>query len=483
VPGGNLSEFDVVVIGAGGAGSTAAFELNARGAKVALIERWKVGGTCLNVGCDPTKTLVRSAEIAHLARTGGRFGIHAESIYYDWSAVIARVNRVIDTIRGGDGEQNIRNEGINLFKGNARFLSANEIYVDGQIIRGERFIIATGAANVTPPIEGLNEVGFITNQEAIALPNLPESLIVIGGGVIGVEFAQIFSRFGVDVTLVASRSNLLPQEDADLASALSDVLSHEGIKILKPVRVNRIERDGSLKVVFGDQEGKIASVRGEEILLATGRAPVVEGMNLEAAGVEYDRTGIKVDAELKTSSPNIWAIGDVTGIEPFTHVADYQARIVAWNVLGNGEPRQADYQAIPHVIFSDPELGSVGLTEKEAADAGFDVKCAIVPMKDLARAITSGETEGMVKLVSDRATGHILGGHVLAAHGGELLPEIALAMRSGLTVQAIADTVHAYPTMSEAVFWAAFELAKPDEPAMEALRGVSTPMAALLDEV
>jgi mercury(II) reductase len=483
VPGDDSSEFDVVVIGAGGAGSTAAFELNARGAKVALIERWKVGGTCLNVGCDPTKTLVRSAEIAHLAKTGGRFGINAESVLYDWPAVIERVNRVIDTIRGGDGEKNIRNEGIKLVKGNARFLSANEIDVNGQIIRGERFIVATGAANVAPPIEGLYEVGFITNNEAVALPRLPESLIVIGGGVIGVEFAQIFSRFGVDVTLVASRSNLLPQEDSDLTSSLADVLTHEGIKILKQVRVNRIERNGPQKVVFGDQEGETISARGEEILLATGRTPVVEGMNLEAAGVEYDKPGINVDAEMKTSSPNIWAIGDVTGIEPFTHVADYQARIAAWNVLGKGQPRHADYEVIPHVIFSDPELGSVGLTEQKAVEAGFDVKCAIVLMKDLARAITSGETEGMVKLVSDRATGHILGGHVLAAHGGELLPEIALAMRSGLTVQAIADTVHAYPTLSEAVFWAAFELAKPDEPAMEALRGVSTPMADVFEEV
>jgi mercury(II) reductase len=483
VPEDDQDSFDVVVIGAGGAGSTAAFELNARGAKVALIERWKVGGTCLNVGCDPTKTLVRSAEIAHLAKAGGRFGIHAESVRYDWQAVIERVNRVIDTIRGGDGEKNIRNEGINLIKGNARFLSANEIDVDGQVVRGDRVIIATGAANVAPQIEGLNEVGFITNNEAVALPRLPESLIVIGGGVIGVEFAQIFSRFGAEVTLVASRQNLLPQEDADLTSALADVLTHEGIKILKPVRVNRVEQDGPQKVAFGDQEGEIVSARGEEILVATGRTPVVEGMNLEAAGVEYGKIGIKVDAELKTSSPNIWAIGDVTGIEPFTHVADYQARIAAWNVLTYGEPRQADYQVIPHVIFSNPELGSVGMTELEASNAGFDVKCAIVPMKDLARAITSGETEGMVKLVSDRATGHILGGHVLAAHGGELLPEIALAMRSGLTVQAIADTVHAYPTMSEAVFWAAFELAKPDEPAMEALRGVSTPMGDVLEKV
>jgi mercury(II) reductase len=479
----NQAAFDVVVIGAGGAGSTAAFELNARGKKVALIERWKVGGTCLNVGCDPTKTLVRSAQVAHLAKTSARFGIHVEKVEHDWPAIIARVDRVIDTIRGGDGEQNIRNEGIHLIKGNARLLDNHEIDVEGRIVRGERIIIATGAANTIPSVEGLTEVGYITNQEAVALPKLPESLVTIGGGVIGVEFAQIFARFGVAVTLLASRANLLPREDSDLTSALGEVFAHEGITVLTSTRVNRVVRDDDRKVVTGVREDQEFTVCAEEILVAAGRTPVVNGLNLEAAGVEYDEKGIKVDAELKTSTPNIWAIGDVTGIEPFTHVADYQARIAASNILGEGPTQQADYRVIPHAIFTDPELGRVGLTEREAADAGYDVKCAIVPMRDLARAITSGETEGMVKLVSDRATGQIVGGHVLSAHGGELLAEIALAMRQGLTVQAIAETVHAYPTLSEGVFWAAFELAKPDAPAMEALRGVSVPMGDVPDEV
>lgn len=479
---GDSSAFDVVVIGAGGAGSTAAFELNAAGVKVALIEQWKVGGTCLNVGCDPTKTLVRSAEIAHLARASARFGIHVEGVRYDWPAVIERVNRVIDVIRGGDGEQNIRNEGIELIKGSARFLSAHELDVDGRVVRGERIVIATGASNVVPPIAGLAEAGYITNEEAVALQELPQSLMVVGGGVIGVEFAQIFARFGVEVTLLASRSQVLPREDEDLTTVLADVLDREGVRVLTSTRVNRVERDGEIKVVFGAREGEQVSARGQEILLAVGRSPTVRDMNLEAAGIDYDDKGIKVDAELRTSTEDIWAIGDVTGVEPFTHVADYQARIAAWNVLGN-PPAQADYRVIPHAIFTNPELGRVGLTEREAAEVGYDVKCAIVPFKDLARALTSGETDGLVKLVSDRTSGHILGGHVLGAHGGELLPEIALAMRHGLTVQAIADTIHAYPTMSEAVFWAAFELAKPDAPAMEALRGVSVPMGDATDEV
>jgi mercury(II) reductase len=483
LPTDNQTAFDVVVIGAGGAGSTAAHELVQKGARVALVERWKVGGTCLNVGCDPTKTLVRSAEVAHLAKNGSRFGVNTNGVAIDWPKVIARVDRVIDTIRGGDGEQNIRDSGIALYKGHARFRSPLEIDVDGEVIRAAKVIIATGAANTIPPIEGLTETGFITNHEAVALPSLPSSLVVIGGGVVGVEFAQVFARFGVEVTIVASRSQLLPKEDSDLTIVLRDVFTREGIRVVTNARVSRVSRNSGHKVVTVDREGDSFEIETQEILVAIGRKPVVDALDLEVAGVEYSERGIEVDAELRTSNPSIWAIGDVTGIEPFTHVADYQARIAACSAMDEKPSQFADYRVIPHAVFTDPELGRVGLTEHEARDAGYDVKCAIVEMKDLARAITAGETEGLVKLVSDRVTGHILGGHVLAARGGELLSEIALAMRHGLTVQAIADTVHAYPTMSEAVFWAAFELAKPDDMALDALRGVSAPGGEVPAEV
>jgi mercury(II) reductase len=479
----NQDKFDVVVIGAGGAGSTAAHELVQRGASVALVERWKVGGTCLNVGCDPTKTLVRSAEVAHLARTGGRFGVNNHGVEVDWPEVIARVDRVIDTIRGGDGEQNIRDSGVSLFKGHAQFRTAHEIDIDGQLIHAEKVIVATGAANTIPPINGLSEVRFITNFEAVGLPSLPKSMVIIGGGVVGVEFAQLFARFGVEVTIVASRSHLLPKEESDLTMVLREVFVREGINVLTNTRVTRVGKDPGGKIVQVQREGESFEIAAEEILIAVGRKPVVDGLRLEAAGVAYSERGIEVDVELRTSNPSVSAIGDVTGIEPFTHVADYQARIAACNAMGEEPPQQADYRVIPRVMFTDPELGRVGLTEQEAHEAGYDVKCAIVQMKDLARAITAGETEGLVKLVSNRASGHILGGHVLAARGGELLPEIALAMRHGLTVKDIADTVHAYPTMSEAIFWAAFELAKPDELALEALRGVSAPMGDVPDEV
>jgi len=482
--------FDLVVIGAGGAGSTAAGEAIARGAKVALVERWKVGGTCLNVGCDPTKTLVRSAEIRHLARHAARFGIDVPEARTDWQAVIERVERVVDTIRGGDGDRNIRESGVALYKGHARFRSPHEIEVAGAettVLRADKVIVATGAAQIPPPIIGLREAGFITNVEAVALPVLPRSLAIVGAGPVGVEFAQVFARLGVEVTLFAPRERILPGEDDALTPVLQAVLEREGIRVETRARVRRVEADdgarGRSKRVTAERDGEPVTARVEEVLLATGRAPVVEGLELEVAGVAHGPDGIVVDDTLQTTAPHVWAAGDVTGVAPFTHVADYQARIAEFNAMSGRPPRRADYRVVPWVTFTDPELGRVGLTERDARAAGHDVRCATVRVKDLARAITAGETDGLVKLVSDRATGQLLGGHVLAARGGELLGEIALAIRLGLPVAVLCDTIHAYPTFSDGVFWAAYELAKPDDPALDAVRGVSAPAGEVPAEV
>lgn len=477
--------FDLVVIGAGGAGSTVAFDAVNRNVKVAMIERWKVGGTCLNVGCDPTKTLVRAAAVAHSARHASRYGIEIPAFTVDWTAVMDRVARVIDTIRGGDGDANVRNAGIALFKSHARFRDANTLMLeDGQIISADKVVIATGAAERVPTIDGLLDVGYITNMEAVALPALPRSLAIIGGGVIAVEFAQIFARFGVEVTILGSSDHLLPKEEPALADALQTVLEHEGIRVETGVRVTHVDRDGENKVLRAEGGGKAQSWSASEILLAAGRAPVVDGLDLENAGVEYSpKDGIAVDAQLRTTAPNIWAVGDVTNVYPFTHVADYQARIAEHNALSGEAPHAADYAAIPWATFTDPELSRVGMTEDEAIEAGHDAVSATVQMKDLARAITSGETAGMVKLVADRSTGRILGGHILAANGGELIAEVGLAMRTGLVVQEIAKTVHAYPTMSEAVFWTAYELSKPPVPSFTDVRGIQAPAGEVLDDL
>ncbi len=476
---GEAERYDLVVIGAGAAGSTVAFEAVGRGARVAMIERWKVGGTCLNAGCDPTKTLVRAAEVVYLARQAAMHGIDIPEVRVDWPAVVRRVEGVIDRIRGGDGDRNVRAAGIDLYKGHARFRSSHEIDIDGAdaaSVIADKVLVATGATNRPLPIPGLREAGYLTNEEAVRLPTLPASLAIIGGGVVGVEFAQMFARFGVDVTIFAARDRILPREDEDLTDLLQETLRAEGIRIETGLRAGSVSVVDGRRRVVGEREGEQVEAMVDQILLAAGRTPMVEGLNLQAAGVRVRPEGIVVDDTLQTTAPNIWAAGDVIGGDPFTHVADYHARIVEHNALSGLPPRRVDQRVVPWVTFTDPELGRVGLTEREARKAGYDVKCATVQMSDMARAITSAETDGLVKLVSDRQTGEILGGHVLAARGGELLPQIALAMRLRLPVSTIAETIHAYPTLSEAVFWAAFELAKPHDPALDSVRGVQAPM-------
>ena len=468
--------YDLIVVGAGAAGSTAAAEARGQGARVAMVEQWKVGGTCLNAGCDPTKALVRAAHALHETRTAGRFGIAVEDAEVDWPQVIDRVERVIDTIRGGDGDRNIREAGIDLRKGHARLLSPTEVAVEGDVLRGEAVILATGVRAFVPAIPGLREAGFITNVEAVTLPALPRSLAIIGGGTIAMEFAQIFARFGVEVTVLGRNPRLLPLEEPELVDTLRDLLAQEGVRIETGVTLECVSSRRDRKRIVAHRDGRRFEVETDEILVAAGRTPQVEDLGLETAGVVYDATGIAADATLQTSAPRVWAAGDcVAGTPRFTSLADHQGRVAAHNALGGMPVRDAIETVVPTAVFTDPELGRVGLTEAAARQAGHDVRAETVPMRDLARAVITGETAGGVKLVADAATGRMLGGSVLAAGGGELLGEIALAVRLGLTCHAIADTLHAYPTFSEGVFWTAWELAKPEDPGHEATRGVEAP--------
>lgn len=474
--GGPGAPYDLIVVGAGAAGSTAASEARGHGARVAMIEQWKVGGTCLNAGCDPTKALVRAAHALHETRTASRFGIAVEDVQVDWPRVIDRVERVINTIRGGDGDRNIREAGIDLRKGHARLLSPTEVAVEGDVLRSEAVILATGVRAFIPAIPGLREAGFITNIEAVTLPALPRSLAIIGGGTIAMEFAQIFARFGVEVTVLGRNPRLLPLEEPELVDTLRDLLAQEGVRIETGVTVECVSTTGNRKRITAHRGDARLEVEADEILVAAGRTPQVEDLGLETAGVVYDATGIVADATLRTSAPGVWAAGDcVAGTPRFTSLADHQGRVAAHNALGGMPVRDAIETVVPTAVFTDPELGRVGLTEAAARQAGHDVRAETVPMRDLARAVITGETAGSVKLVADATTGRMLGGSVLAAGGGELLGEIALAVRLGLTCHAIADTLHAYPTFSEGVFWTAWELAKPEDSGHEATRGVEAP--------
>lgn len=476
----STTPYDLIVVGAGAAGSTAAAEARANGARVAMVEQWKVGGTCLNAGCDPTKALVRAAKLLHEARTADRFGIIVEHARADWPAVIARVEWVIDTIRGGDGDRNIRESGVDLRKGHARFRAPGEIEVAGDVLRGNAVILAVGARAAIPAVPGLSEAGYITNVEAVTLQTLPRSLAILGAGVVAIEFAQIFARFGVQVTVLSRNPRFLPYQEPELAASLRELLEAEGVRIETGVSLERVTHERGGKRLVAWREKARFEIAADEILVAAGRTPNLEDLGLEEAGVVANENGIVVDATLRTSAPGVWAAGDcVAGAPRYTALADYHARVAAFNALGGTPPRQANDRVVPSAIFTDPELGRVGLTETEARAAGFHVRAETVPMRDLARAVITGETAGSVKLVADASTGRLLGGSVLASGGAELLGEIALAVRLGLDCRSIADTLHAYPTFSEGVFWTAWELAKPKEAGLEAVRGVAAPRAEI----
>jgi pyruvate/2-oxoglutarate dehydrogenase complex dihydrolipoamide dehydrogenase (E3) component len=452
-----VKEYDLIVIGSGGAGSTAASTAASMGKRIALIERDKLGGTCLNYGCDPTKTLLHTAHMLYHARHASALGLYIPQAEADWAEVQAHVRQVLEIIRGGTPEQaraGIAAQGIDLFMGEAMFSSPHEIRVDGETLRGERFVIAAGTVPLIPDIEGLSEAGYITNMEAVSLPELPKCLMVIGGGPIGLEFAQMFSRFGVQVVVLERGNQPLPREDPELAMALCSQLSAEGIRLEfgSEMRCSEINKRYKHIHVHG-QDGKDEDLVVDQLLVAVGRRPALGTLNLEAAGVQYNEEGIPTDTTLRTNVPHIWAAGDVTSQYQFTHVASDQGELVAHNVFAQ-EPKAFDDRVIPWVTFTDPELARVGLTEADLQKAKIEYHVGRAYFNKLDRAIANDQTFGSVKLLAD-VDGNILGGHILGANAGDLIAPIVYAMRFGLTVKMVAEAILPYPTMAEAVRWAA----------------------------
>ncbi|HYL41974.1 MAG TPA: FAD-dependent oxidoreductase [Ktedonobacteraceae bacterium] len=453
-------EYDLLVIGAGAAGSTAATTAADNGKRVALVERDKIGGTCLNYGCDPTKTMLHIANLLYHARHADQFGIHHLDAKVEWPAVMARVHQVIDRIRGGTSEEaakELTRKGIDVLVGEAVFVSPHELTIAGKLVSAARIIIASGCQNIVPVIEGLNEVGFISNVEAVSLPALPRSLAIVGGGAIGIEFAQMFRRFGVDVTVLEHSSTILDKEDHEVAEALCKLLVDEGIRMETDVELQRAQRDPHGKRLMmrcGDRQEEQLVV--DEILLAIGRRPSLEPLQLEKAGVNTSKRGIYVDATLRTNVSHIWAAGDVTGAYQFTHVAYEQGKLAANNAFAK-EPLPFDDRVIPWVTYTDPSLAHVGKTEEQLRNEQAAYQVTRMYFKDVERAVAEGATSGLVKLLVDKQ-GLLLGGHVLAPHAGDLLAPIILSMRTGITAEMLASTIMPYPTMVEGVRWAADRL-------------------------
>ena len=450
-------EYDLIVIGAGGAGSTAAGNAAEMGKHVALIERDKLGGTCLNYGCDPTKTLLHTASVFYHASHASGLGLRISQAKVDWEAVQAHVRQVQETIRGGTLEQasaGIAAQGIDLFMGEAMFTSPHEIRVNGVTLRSKRFVIATGTIAMIPEIDGLSKAGYITNVEAVSLPELPKRLVVIGGGPIGLEFAQMFSRLGAQVTVLERGEQPLPREDPELAMLLCSQLTAEGIRLEfgAEMRCGDIDEHGKHIHLHG-KDGKKEDLSADQLLIAVGRKPALDKLNLEAAGVQYTEDGVTTDATLRTNVPHIWAAGDITSKYQFTHVASDQGKLVAHNVFAR-KPKEFDDRVIPWVTFTDPELARVGMLEADLKEAKIEYRVGRAYFNKLDRAIANNQTFGSVKLLADM-DGNILGGHILSANAGELIAPIIYAMQFGLTAKQMAGAMLPYPTMTEAVRWAA----------------------------
>jgi pyruvate/2-oxoglutarate dehydrogenase complex dihydrolipoamide dehydrogenase (E3) component len=440
---------DLIILGGGAAGLVVASVASQLGLKVTLIEaREKLGGDCLHYGCVPSKTLLHCARMVQQQRHAAKLGLleGAEPVV-DFQAVTGYVRSVIDTIQQHDDPERFRGYGCEVLFGQGRFVGPRKLEVGGEVLVGKRIVIATGSSPFVPPIEGLEAAGYLTNEQLFSLDTLPEHLAILGGGPIGIEMAQAFRRLGSRVSVLMRGDTILQNDDPELAAQLQAVLAEEGIEFICDSELLRTDRreDGQLNLTL-KVAGEEREMPVSELLVATGRKPNIEGLNLEAAGVEAGRRGITVDERLRTSNRRIYACGDVCGPYQFTHMAEYQAGIVISNALFRF-PKKVDYRVVPWVTYTDPELAAVGLSEQQAREQGLEIEVLRFPFKEVDRAITEGTAVGTTKFVVHK--GRIVGASILGPRAGELLHEIVLAMKSGARISTLSATIHAYPTLSQ----------------------------------
>ncbi|HJQ82923.1 MAG TPA: mercuric reductase [Candidatus Binatia bacterium] len=439
--------YDVVVLGAGTAGLVTAAGAAGVGGCVALVERHLMGGDCLNFGCVPSKGVLRAAHVAQLVRDAPAYAVHSADVRVDFPAAMERMRRLRAGLAHNDSAARFRGLGVDVYLGDARFVGADALEVDGRRLAFRRAVIATGARATGLPVPGLAEAGYLTNETVFSLTELPRRLLVIGAGPIGCELAQAFRRLGSDVTIVSLDGRLLPREDADAAAVLAARFEREGIATALGARIARVEQEGGTKAIVFDRGRGTERAVGDAILVAVGRAPNVEGLDLERAGVRHRPGGVEVDDRLRTSNRRIYAAGDVCSPYKFTHAADAMARIVVQNALFLGR-KKASRLVIPWCTYTDPEIAHVGIATEDAARRGDDVVTLTVPLGEVDRAVLDGETEGFARAHVDRR-GRILGATLVARHAGETIGEIVLAMTAGVGLGAIGRTIHPYPTQAE----------------------------------
>ncbi len=454
-----MSAYDAIVIGSGQAGNPLSQKLADRGWSVALIERDHLGGTCVNTGCTPTKTMVASAQIAHYARHAGRWGVKVGEVSVDLPAVVARKDRVVDQWRSGIERKVEERKTLRLYRGQARFVGPHEIRVGAETLQSDRIFINAGARPDVPRLEGIERVEFLTNATIMQLQQLPEHLLVLGGGYVGLEFGQMFRRFGSRVTIVHNGEQILPHEDADVAEALQKALEAEGVRFILGATTKRVEKQDLGVALQVESRGSDQTLTGSHLLVATGRRPNTDDLGLSSAGVQTDERGfVRVNNRLETSVPGVWALGDVKGGPAFTHISFNDFQIVYANLLEGGS-LTTDHRPVPYAVFTDPQLGRVGLTEREARATGKRIKLGKIPMSWVARAIERDETAGLMKLVVDADTDQILGAAILALEGGELVQILYAAMLARAPYTLLKGAVYIHPTLAEG-FWSLMENVK-----------------------
>jgi len=441
--------YNLVVVGGGTAGLVSAVGAASLGARVALVERHLLGGDCLNYGCVPSKALIRAAQAAYDVRTGGTLGVFASGVRIDFGAAMERMRRLRAQIAPHDSAARLAGLGIDVFLGEGRFVASNALEVDGQRLEFARAVIATGARAAVPDLDGLAEVGYLTNETVFSLTELPGRLVVIGAGPIGCELAHAFRRFGSEVTIIDRSAQLLPREDPDAAAVIATRFAAEGIQLVLGATVVRAEQRPEGKRILYDRGETRGEVFGDAILVAIGRTPNLDRLGLPAASIEVTERGVEVDDRLRTTNRRVFAAGDVASRYQFTHAADAMARIVLQNALFFGRKR-ASGLVIPWCTYTDPEIAHVGLYAHEATERGLSFTTLTVPLAGVDRAILDGDTEGFARAHVDRK-GRILGITLVSRHAGESIGEAVLAMTQRLRIGALTSTIHPYPTQAEAL--------------------------------
>jgi len=456
-----MTKYDAIVIGSGQGGNPLCQDLADRGWRVALIEKERLGGTCINTGCTPTKTMIASAQVAHYARNAGRWGVRTGPVSVDLPRIVARKDEIVRRFRSGK-EEAFGGENPRLYRSHGRFVAPRRLQVADEVLEGERIFINTGTRPEIPRIEGLDRVGYLTNATLMELTELPEHLLVIGGGYIGLEFGQMFRRFGGRVTVIHRGEQILPREDADVAGELQKALEGEGVEFVLNARTTSAERRDKEIALSVEVGGGRRTLTGSHLLVATGRRPNSDDLGLEEAGVATDQRGyIMVNSRLETNVPGIWAMGDVKGGPAFTHISYHDYQILFAN-LAEGKKLTIDNRLVPYSVFTDPQLGRVGMTEREARAAKYRAKIGKIPMSWVARAIERDETAGLMKLVVDADSDRVLGAAILSLEGGELIQILSTLMLANAPYTLLQGAIYIHPTLAEG-FYTLMDGVKPAE--------------------